>query len=437
MGRARLNGQSGSKINGIIEEYIVQAGENISAGDFVEFVSANLTASVKTTIESSGSSVKLVLLSSTKVLAITRDYYAPGYTCAQVLTISETTITLGTKTTIVSEAISYFEAIALSETKVLLAYNRSSANSYSGALVILTISGTSILVGSLVIFKTAQPNNKSLTKLSETSALITYNDSANNNYGTARVLTISGTTIALGTEYIFSSVGTGNTSITALSATKVLVNFLAYISSSFRGNAGILSVSGATITVKTPTAYDTTGKLLDIENLLINDSLVLVGAQMGANSGETYPNAFTLATSGDIVTLGPKITTGTNYTWDSLSLCKLSPSTAIISYGDYSSGGYMKNGRACVISLDGNGISAVSNELVYDTTGIIDGISIIPISKSKALVMYSNSSLHIADSRFLSVDNFVKKSLSKRNIHGIAKTKGAAGETVKAFTLAG
>ena len=40
MGIAKLYSQSGAgdKINGIIQDYYAYAGENISAGDFVEFV---------------------------------------------------------------------------------------------------------------------------------------------------------------------------------------------------------------------------------------------------------------------------------------------------------------------------------------------------------------------------------------------------------------
>lgn len=437
MGRARLNGQSGSKINGIIEEYIVQAGENISAGDFVEFVSTNLTASVKTTVESSGNSVKLVLLSSTKVLAITRDYYSPGYTFARVLTISGSTITAGNKTAIVNEACSEFEAIALGETKVIIAYARSAENSYYGASRILTISGDTISSGAVVIFKAARLVSTSIIKISETSVFVNYCDNADSNKIKAQILTISGTSITPGAEQTISNANAGDNSAALLSSNKVLLNYLMYINSYWYGYAVVLTISGTTISIGTTNVYDSTGKILKVDNLLISDSLVLVGAQIGDNSGYTYSYVFTLNVSGSTITKGPQKITGNAYTWESLSLCLLSPTVAIMSYGDYSSGGYLKNSRACVISLDGNGISAVGNELVYDTTGIINGISIIPISKSKALVMYSNSDLHTADSRFLTIDNFVKKSLSRRNIHGIAKTRGSAGETVKAFTLAG
>lgn len=435
MGRARLNGQSGSKINGIIEEYIVQAGENISAGDFVEFVSTNLTASVKTTVESSGNSVKLVLLSSTKVLAITRDYYSPGYTFARVLTISGSTITAGNKTAIVSESCSEFEAIALGETKVIIAYARSAENSYYGASRILTISGDTISSGAVVIFKAARPISTSIIKISETSIFVNYCDYSDSNKMKAQILTISGTTITLGAEQTISNANAGDNSVALLSSNKVLLNYLMYINSYWYGYAVVLTISGTTISVGTTNVYDSTGKLLRVDNQLITDSLVLVGAQIGDNSGYTYPYVFTLNVSGSNITKGPQKITGNTYTWNSLTLRLLSPTVAIMAYGDYSSG--MKNGRVCIISVDGSGISSVSNELIYDNTGIIDGISIVPLSSSKALVMYSNSDLHTADSRFLTIDNFVKKSLSRRNIHGIAKTRGSAGETVKAFTIAG
>ena len=77
----------GTHIKGAIEKYTVQAGETISAGDFVQYV---LSAGVNTEVTA-------------------------------------------------SEGVSYFDAVAISDTKVLLLYGKSKILS-----VILTISGKTI-----------------------------------------------------------------------------------------------------------------------------------------------------------------------------------------------------------------------------------------------------------------------------------------------------
>lgn len=86
----------GTHIKGAIEKYTVQAGETISAGDFVQYV---LSAGVNTEVTA-------------------------------------------------SEGVSYFDAVAISDTKVLLLYGKSKILS-----VILTISGKTISASSVVAMR--------------------------------------------------------------------------------------------------------------------------------------------------------------------------------------------------------------------------------------------------------------------------------------------
>ena len=92
--------------------------------------------------------------------------------------------------------------------KVIIAYHRD-ANSYYGAAVVGTISGTNISFGNITKF---QANNSSGMQglsmaydTSEDKVLIVYADKNNSTYGTGIVGTISGTSISFGTAAVFQS----------------------------------------------------------------------------------------------------------------------------------------------------------------------------------------------------------------------------------------
>ena len=92
--------------------------------------------------------------------------------------------------------------------KVIIAYHRD-ANSYYGAAVVGTISGTNISFGNITKFQAN--NSQGMQGLSmaydtsEDKVLIVYADKNNSTYGTGIVGTISGTSISFGTAAVFQS----------------------------------------------------------------------------------------------------------------------------------------------------------------------------------------------------------------------------------------
>ena len=259
-------GGGGAKINGIVESYLVAAGENISAGDFVSFVNEEASEIVKNKVQSPSAGtasvfesastyyISATVLSQTNVLVAYQDSGNSSYGTAVVLTISGTTITVGTPIVFDTVFTTSVSAAVLSQTSVAVAYRKGDGTNY-GKAVVLTISGTTITAGTPVAFSSANAQYISALALSQTKVLVAYNDVGNSNYGTAVILTISGTTITVGTAVVFESASSQYISAVVLSATGVLVAYYDGGNSGY-GTAVVLTISGTTITVGTPIVFE-------------------------------------------------------------------------------------------------------------------------------------------------------------------------------------
>ena len=151
MGIAKLYGQkaSGADINGIIKDYHVYAGENISAGDLVEFINGLSGYTSETTSDTvirnsayDGFSLYAVALDENRVFVVhsnSSNYYLYGV----VLTINNSKISKGTDTQLCTTANTgrIFVPRRLSDGKIFIAYARVS-NSYKLYGMLVTISGT-------------------------------------------------------------------------------------------------------------------------------------------------------------------------------------------------------------------------------------------------------------------------------------------------------
>jgi len=185
----------------VIKEFVVKSSESVTADDVVAFVNGGLktakttigttiTAGTPVVFESANSTqISATTLSSDKVLVAYSDYGNSSYGTSVVLSISGTTITAGTPVVFESASSYYISATTLSSDKVLVAY-RDNGNSNYGTAVVLSISGTTITAGTPVVFESANSIYISATTLSSDKVLVAYSDYGNSNYGTAVVLSM-------------------------------------------------------------------------------------------------------------------------------------------------------------------------------------------------------------------------------------------------------
>ena len=139
--------------------------------------------------------------------------------------VSGTTITLDIEKNIGAN-VGDLSATALSTTKFVVAYTDSDDSDH-GTAKVYTVTGTSIASGSEFEFNSAG-NSAPLdaAALSATKFVVVYRDAADLNHGTAKVGTVTGTNIAFSEEGEFQgTAGADEPSVVALSASKFAVAY--------------------------------------------------------------------------------------------------------------------------------------------------------------------------------------------------------------------
>lgn len=143
------------------------------------------------------------------------------YIYATAYTLSGTTFTWGTETTIYTNpsgtSNSLFELIKLTDTTFLVTFSRSYATSRSdGMAVACSVSGTTITPGTAVTIQASAGNSQAVNfhftlRFSSTVLLAIYEYYSSGNYGNYyNPLSISGTTITVGSQGTWTVVGANN-----------------------------------------------------------------------------------------------------------------------------------------------------------------------------------------------------------------------------------
>ena len=183
------NSRTGTAIVGTV------SGTSISFGTKAAFESGK-TKYIVATFDSN----------SNKVVVAYEDDDNSDYGTAAVGTISGTDISFGTPVVFDSQA-TEFHGISFDSNanKVVIAY-RDFGLSIEGRAVVGTVSGTSISFGSTVSFTPASADFFSPVYDSvNDKTVIFYRDANNSDYGTAKVGTVSGTSISFGDAVVFNA----------------------------------------------------------------------------------------------------------------------------------------------------------------------------------------------------------------------------------------
>ena len=86
-----------------------------------------------------------------------------------------------------SASTAYISVAALDSSKAVVTYGDNGNSSY-GTACVLSISGTTVTAGAPVVFEAATSDYISVTALDSSKAVVTYRDNGNSSYGTACVL---------------------------------------------------------------------------------------------------------------------------------------------------------------------------------------------------------------------------------------------------------
>lgn len=195
---------------------------------------------------------------SNKIVVSFRDQNNSSYGTAVVGTVSGTSITFGTPVVFASAQTNWItQTFDSNENKVVICY-QDGGDSQKGYAIAGNVSGDSISFGSEIKFETGATQYISATFDSvNNKVVVAYDDITSGDKGTARVLTVSGTTISLGVADIrFSNGSTSFISATFDSnAGKVVISFRDVTNASY-GRAIVGTVSGTTISFGSAVTFE-------------------------------------------------------------------------------------------------------------------------------------------------------------------------------------
>ena len=229
------NAKAGMKLNGIIESYIAGPG-GMNAGDFAKYVNEGhgTDTAINTSAAHTGNAISAVALDSTHVF-IAHSYNSSYYLYGIVCTISGTTITVGTDTAINSSVNSgsAISAVALDSTHVFIAHSYNSSKYYLYGIV-CTISGTTITVGTDTAINSSAHSGSAISAVAlNASDVIIYHHAPSSTATLYYVdVSISGTTIAVGTDTQLVSDSYSGAYISAIPADSFGTIFVAHSYSS-------------------------------------------------------------------------------------------------------------------------------------------------------------------------------------------------------------
>jgi hypothetical protein len=199
--------------------------------------------------------------------------------------------------------------------------------------------------------------------------VVAYRDQGNSNYGTACVLTISGTSISLGTEVVFNSGNTQDTIATAFDPDRNEVGIFwqsTEINDAGYSNAG--TVSGTSISFPTGASPFTATSGVEVQNIsatyATNSNQYIVVFEDRTDSGK---GKYVIGTS-DGASASPSINFTTAANFDSgntdfiSSVYDPDQNTTVIAYKDESNSGY---GTAIGLQMVGSYPNLVPNSTYY------------------------------------------------------------------------
>ena len=236
---------------------------------------------------------------SNKVVIAYSDLGNSDYGTSVVGTVSGTSISFGTPVVFASgNLVQVRIEFDSNSNKVVIAY-KNSANSNYGTAIIGTVSGTGISFGTAVVF--LQENARSVGLVIDSTnnkVIVAYADNGNSRIGTARVGTISGTGISFGTAVAFSSGEAEFYTSLVYNPTiqKVVIAYRDNTSNTLLGKYNVGTVSGTDISFTGEVVFNA-GRSDNISLVYDPDSVTIINSfEDNANSSYGTSIVFTPST---------------------------------------------------------------------------------------------------------------------------------------------
>ena len=231
-------------------------------------------------------------LSATKAIVAYNAKSNSDYGTTRILDVSGNSVTVGSAVVFNSDESMYPVVSMLTATKAIVAY-KDGGNSSQGTSCILDVSNSSITVGSKVVFGGTSIGWSAITALSSTKAVVAYRNGGNSGYGTSCVLDVSNSSITANTNLVFKSADSRDISLTSLTATRAIVTYQD-LGNSTAPTATVLDVSGSSIAAGSTALITTShGYFTSVAMLTSTEAIVVF---RNASVSGAYGNAAVLNT---------------------------------------------------------------------------------------------------------------------------------------------
>ena len=325
----------------------------------------------------------LTTLTSTKVLAVYQDVANSNRGTACVLDISGMSITAGTPVVFESASVEDTQSVdKLTSTKAIVGY-RHGGNGYATARI-LTISGTSISIGTATVIKSDGSYHLTIRALSDIKAIVFWSNWSDGNKALIKTLDVSGTAITARNEYNINTADTRAMSMVVLSPTKVMTLYRD-IDASGAGYIKISTINGQVITSGSSVQLSAGSAYRHSLCKLTETSALCV--YWGA-SGGGYPQARVITATGTTPVLEAVTTWGEGSGFGTCSSAALSSTKAIFTYRDPNNS---SAGTSVVINISGTTVT-VETPIQHYTASSYDKPSVASLGNNKSVVSYQITS---------------------------------------------
>ena len=284
-----------------------------------------------------------------------------------VSAVAETNVTqnVGAATVITTNSTEWLASAYDPVADRVVVFYRDGGNNNYGTAVVGTVSGTTISFGTPTVFKSSECNYNAATyDVASGKIVVVYEDSANSSYGGAQVGTVSGSSISFGSRVTFNPNGTTrHLAITYDSTAQKVVVVYAW-NTFFSASVG--TVSGNSI------SFGSQAQIAQSSNQYRNcsvtydptaDKIVAVGSDLGQS---TRPEAFLGTVSGTSISFGTDVAINGNSGSNSNSIVYDASIQAVVVVYQSSTD---SNGYAEVGTISGSTLTFNNNRTMFDNTG--------------------------------------------------------------------
>jgi hypothetical protein len=413
-------GAAGLVIDELIESYVVAAGETISAGTFVEFVSALTGSKAQINTGTNTTWIRSALISTNKAIVVYNNPANSNFGTANVISVSGLTITVGTSFVFESANTTNTDVVGIDTDKAIVVY-QDQPNSNQGTSVVLNITGTTIGAGSLLIFNTTNSQYNRVVKLATNKALVLYRTGSNGN-ALAKVLSVSGTTISQGSQFTVEAADSYYYSLAEIGTDKAIAFYNDYGNSQY-ATARVLSVSGTSISGGTHLVVDTIALYFNDITYFDTDKAIV----SYRDENNTVKRIRALTVSGTTITAGTSVTFETNGV-NLQSLKKLDTDKVILTYGFAS----LFFGTYKIYSVSGSTLTLFKTG-TFTSYNAANQISSVFLETNKIISFHTDPTNSGRPTALVIQIGDVVRNTTAEYFNALAKTGGTAGNTIEIY----